>query len=120
MWQFSEAINGISEACTALETPITGGKRQLLQRNPRQIPIYPTPVLGASSDFLMEDADFAVFGSAFRDEGDLILLLDAGRDAATRDDQRRDGFSSSEYAKTIHGIVAGARHRRLIWPQRSG
>ena len=25
MWQFSEAVDGIAEACTALEIPITGG-----------------------------------------------------------------------------------------------
>ena len=25
MWQFSEAIDGLAEACTALGTPITGG-----------------------------------------------------------------------------------------------
>ena len=25
MWQFSEAIDGIAEACRALDTPITGG-----------------------------------------------------------------------------------------------
>jgi phosphoribosylformylglycinamidine synthase subunit PurL len=103
MWQFSEAINGISEACTALETPITGGNVSFYNETLGK-PIYPTPVLGVLG--LMEDADFAL-GSAFRNEGDLIVLLDAGRDAATRDEQCKE-FSSSEYAKTIHGVVAGA------------
>ena len=107
MWQFSEAIDGIAEACTALETPITGGNVSFYNETLGK-PIYPTPVLGVLG--LLEDADCAL-GSAFRNEGDLILLLDAGSDAATRrfdtDDQRKE-FSSSEYAKTIHGIVAGA------------
>jgi phosphoribosylformylglycinamidine synthase subunit PurL len=102
MWQFSEAIDGISEACMALETPITGGNVSFYNETLGK-PIYPTPVLGVLG--LMEDADFAL-GSAFRNEDDLILLLDAGRDAAAREEQRRE-FSSSEYAKTIHGLVAG-------------
>ena len=107
MWQFSEAIDGIAEACTALETPITGGNVSFYNETLGK-PIYPTPVLGVLG--LLEDADCAL-GSAFRNEGDLILLLDAGSDSATRrfdtDDHRKE-FSSSEYAKTLHGIVAGA------------
>jgi phosphoribosylformylglycinamidine (FGAM) synthase-like enzyme len=107
MWQFSEAIDGIAEACTALETPITGGNVSFYNETLGK-PIYPTPVLGVLG--LLEDADCAL-GSAFRNEGDLILLLDAGRDAATSRydaDDRRKELSSSEYANTIHGIVAGA------------
>ena len=47
---------------------------------------------------------------AFRNEGDSILLLDGGAttNASTPAEDRRKEFSSSEYAKTIHGIVAGA------------
>jgi phosphoribosylformylglycinamidine synthase len=45
MWQFSRAIDGIAEACTALEIPITGGNvsfyNETLGRS-----IDPTPVLG--------------------------------------------------------------------------
>jgi phosphoribosylformylglycinamidine synthase len=107
MWQFSEAINGIAEACTALETPITGGNVSFYNETLGK-PIYPTPVLGVLG--LLEDSACAL-GSGFRSEGDLIVLLDGGPDAATRQrdpDGRRKEFSSSEYAKTIHGIVAGA------------
>jgi phosphoribosylformylglycinamidine synthase len=103
MWQFSEAIDGIAEACTALETPITGGNVSFYNETLGK-PIYPTPVLGVLG--LLEDAGCAL-GAGFRNEGDLILLLDAGRDAATHEDRRKE-FSSSEYAKTIHAIVAGA------------
>src|SRR5580704_6559825 len=89
-------------------------------------PIYPTPVLGVLG--LMEDAECAV-GSAFRNQGDAILLLDGGvEDAGLKPGAANDGalrarieFSSSEFAKTIHGIVAGAppaidlaAERRLI------
>ena len=112
MWQFSEAVDGMAEACRALGVPITGGNvsfyNETLGRS-----IYPTPVVGVLG--LLEDASRAL-GMAFREEGDAILLLD-GNSAAVgaqpaapvqfdQETLRRE-FSSSEYAKTIHGIVAG-------------
>jgi len=103
MWQFTEAIDGISEACRALETPITGGNVSFYNETLGR-PIYPTPVLGVLG--LLEDAECAL-GSAFVNEGDAIVLLDAGAPPASPEDARRE-FSSSEYAKTIHGVVAGA------------
>ena len=70
-------------------------------------PIYPTPVLGVLG--LLEDAEYAL-GSGFQNEGDVILLLEGkGKDAGLRPETARaQEFASSEYAKTIHGIVAGA------------
>ena len=122
MWQFSRAIDGIAEACTALEIPITGGNvsfyNETLGRS-----IDPTPILGVLG--MIEDASRAL-GMAFRAEGDTILLLDAnaGRAETTTSsiswrtyfpmDSSRETpevareFSSSEYARTIRGIEAGA------------
>ncbi|MGC1968388.1 MAG: phosphoribosylformylglycinamidine synthase subunit PurL, partial [Candidatus Acidiferrales bacterium] len=106
MWQFSETIDGIAEACRALEAPITGGNVSFYNETLGK-PIFPTPILGLLG--LIEDADCAL-GAAFRNEGDAILLLDGMREegglrAAKEASQE---FSSSEYARTIHGIVAGA------------
>ena len=118
MWQFSEAIDGIAEACRVLETPITGGNVSFYNETLGKA-IYPTPVLGVLG--LMEDAECAL-GAAFRNQGDLILVLDGlaqggGLQAAATGTD----FASSEYAKTIHGIVAGlppaidlAAEKRLI------
>jgi phosphoribosylformylglycinamidine synthase subunit PurL len=103
MWQFTEAIDGISEACRAFETPITGGNVSFYNETLGN-PIYPTPVLGVLG--LLDDAECAV-GSAFVHEGDAIVLVDAASTATSAEEARRE-FSSSEYAKTIHGIVAGA------------
>ncbi len=72
MWQFSEAVDGIAEACRALEIPITGGNVSFYNETLGK-PIYPTPILGVLG--VMEDADCAV-GSAFDKEGDAIVLLD--------------------------------------------
>jgi phosphoribosylformylglycinamidine synthase subunit PurL len=127
MWQFSEAIDGIGEACRVLETPITGGNVSFYNETLGKA-IYPTPVLGVLG--LMEDAECAL-GSGFRSEVDVIVLLDGAaapsilalpgsqdelKAAATKTD-----FASSEYAKTIHGVVAGlppaidlAAEKRLI------
>jgi phosphoribosylformylglycinamidine synthase II len=103
MWQFTEAIDGIAEACRVLEAPITGGNVSFYNETLGN-PIYPTPVLGVLG--LIDDADCAL-SSGFRNEGDLILLLDANPSALSAGQQHSE-FSSSEYAKTIHGIVAGA------------
>src|SRR5580700_6843108 len=106
MWQFSETVDGIAEACRVLETPITGGNVSFYNETLGKA-IYPTPVLGVLG--LIEDAECAL-GAGFRSEGDVILVLDGAPEnggpafgtAATKTD-----FASSEYARTIHGVVAG-------------
>ena len=57
MAQLSEAIDGIAEACTALETPITGGNVSLYNETKGE-GIYPTPVLGVVG--ILEDVTKAV------------------------------------------------------------
>ena len=99
MWQFTEAIDGIAEACRVLETPITGGNVSFYNETLGK-PIYPTPILGVLG--LIEDAECAV-DSAFKNEGDAIVLLDGGGSP-----RAEASFGSSEYAKTIHGAIAGA------------
>jgi phosphoribosylformylglycinamidine synthase II len=123
MWQFSESIDGIAEACNALEVPITGGNVSFYNETLGK-PIYPTPVLGVLG--VLEEADRAL-GLAFQHEDDLILLLDGSgkwaqearsmswktlatdalKTSTTPSDELKT-FSSSEYAKTIQGVVAGA------------
>jgi phosphoribosylformylglycinamidine synthase II len=112
MWQFSEVIDGIAEACTALDTPITGGNVSFYNETLGK-PILPTPVIGILG--ILEDASKAL-GMAFREEGDVIVLLDGrgGLMCPPADEGAHAGaplqmeFSSSEYSKRIHGIIAGA------------
>ena len=105
MWQFSEAIDGIAEACRVLETPITGGNVSFYNETLGK-PIYPTPVLGVLG--LDRRRGLRALAPAFRSEGDVILLLDGGNAKTRGAFAAASEFSSSEYAKTIHGIVAGA------------
>jgi phosphoribosylformylglycinamidine synthase subunit PurL len=113
MWQFSEAIDGLAEACTALGTPITGGNVSFYNETLGKS-IYPTPVIGVLG--ILDDAS-RVLKIAFRDEGDVIVLLDGGIPSSRRSERSEESafslttaareFSSSEYSKTIAGIVAG-------------
>jgi phosphoribosylformylglycinamidine synthase subunit PurL len=108
MWQFSQAIDGIGEACTALATPITGGNVSFYNETLGKS-IYPTPVIGILG--ILDDAS-KVLKIAFRNEGDIIVLLNGANSSGagqhtTAPSARRREFSSSEYSKTIAGIVAG-------------
>jgi phosphoribosylformylglycinamidine synthase len=112
MWQFSEAIDGLAAACNELETPITGGNVSFYNETLGSS-IYPTPVIGILG--VIEDAT-NVLKMAFRDEDDIVVLLDgmgASSDSSAAisskgaDSLLARQFSSSEYSKTISGIVAG-------------
>jgi phosphoribosylformylglycinamidine synthase subunit PurL len=101
MWQFSQVIDGIGEACTALGTPVTGGNVSFYNETLGKS-IYPTPVIGILG--ILDDASKAL-KIAFRNAGDVIVLLDAA-DSPSALDTRRE-LSSSEYAKSVAGIVSG-------------
>jgi phosphoribosylformylglycinamidine synthase len=115
MWQFSEVIDGLTVACNELGTPVTGGNVSFYNETLGKS-IYPTPVIGMLG--VIEDASH-VLKIAFREEGDVIVLLDgsdtarhsenaaSGFSPASAEDATRREFSSSEYSKTIGGIVAG-------------
>ncbi|GAC1681111.1 MAG: hypothetical protein PVS2B2_19710 [Candidatus Acidiferrum sp.] len=107
MWQFSEAIDGLSVACTELGTPITGGNVSFYNETLGKS-IYPTPVIGILG--VIEDSS-KVMKLGFRNEGDTIFLLDGvsnnGHSEGSEDSHFACEFSSSEYSKTICGIVSG-------------
>jgi phosphoribosylformylglycinamidine synthase subunit PurL len=110
MWQFSQAIDGLGEACVALGTPITGGNVSFYNETLGKS-IYPTPVIGILG--VLENAD-NVLKIAFRNEGDVIILLDGASHPVIPSEARNLSssavareFSSSEYSKTIAAIVAG-------------
>jgi phosphoribosylformylglycinamidine synthase subunit PurL len=117
MWQFSEAIDGITVACNELGTPITGGNVSFYNETLGKS-IYPTPVIGVLG--ILEDAS-RMLKIAFRDDGDVILLLDGATSAAGNPSEMARAFSSSEYSKTIARLVCGeppaidlAAEKRLI------
>src|SRR5689334_19143716 len=99
MWQFSQVVDGITEACTALETPITGGNVSLYNETLGE-GIYPTPVIGIVGTLEnVEDAMTFHFRGLERD----VFLLSgaAGKGSAEAE------FGSSEYAKEVLGQIWG-------------
>lgn len=69
-FQFVEGCRGIAEACSAFETPVTGGNVSFYNESPTGA-IDPTPTIGMIG--LLEDADAAV-ASHFAATGDHIFL----------------------------------------------
>ncbi len=75
MAQLSLAIDGISAACVALGTPITGGNVSLYNETRGQ-GIYPTPVIGIVG--ILDQIGNAV-GADFQRAGDAVLLIAPAR-----------------------------------------
>jgi phosphoribosylformylglycinamidine synthase len=101
MAQFSAAVDGIAEACTALGTPITGGNVSLYNET-KGVGIYPTPVVGIIG--IIDDVTKAV-PSAFQRPGEAILLIGElyGQIAPIALKE----LGSSEFVKTVIGDMWG-------------
>lgn len=101
MAQLSSAIDGIAEACVALETPVTGGNVSLYNETKGE-GIYPTPVLGIVG--IIEDVTKSV-PAAFQKAGDAVLFLSAfqggGRNA-------KQDMGATDFAKSVLGELWGA------------
>ncbi len=111
MWQFKEAVEGISEACLALGTPVTGGNVSFYNEtkatpedsggavNSKSLrsqtaAIYPTPTIGMVG--VLDDISYQTT-QFFKQAGDLIFLVG----------ETFDELGGSEYLKLIHQRVEG-------------
>jgi len=101
MWQFSQAIDGITRACEELEIPITGGNVSFYNETLGE-GIYPTPVLGVVG--IPDEVQKAAFPH-FREAGHAIMLLRGSEPGDAVDAEVE--FGSSEYAKEILGELWG-------------
>ncbi|WP_244972496.1 phosphoribosylformylglycinamidine synthase subunit PurL [Paramicrobacterium fandaimingii] len=93
MWQFSEAVEGLSDACLEMGVPVTGGNVSFYNQT-GDTPIYPTPVVGVLG--VIDDVAKRV-PSGWQDEGDNIYLLGT----------TRTELSGSAWAGTVHGHLGG-------------
>jgi phosphoribosylformylglycinamidine (FGAM) synthase-like enzyme len=93
MWQFVEAVEGMADACRALDIPITGGNVSLYNETDGTA-IYPTPTIGVVG--VLDDAS-RVLARAFRQVDNDIVLLGEGCGE----------LGGSEYLKVLHGMVKG-------------
>ena len=101
MAQLSLAIDGISAACIALGTPITGGNVSLYNETRGQ-GIYPTPVIGIVG--ILDQVNQAV-GADFRRPGDAVLLITPA--SVPPLEERMQEFGSSEYARKVLSALWG-------------
>jgi len=93
LWQFAEAIEGIAEACRALEVPVVGGNVSFYNETLGQA-VLPTPVIGVVG--VVADAG-RLATQSFKAAGQRIALL--GPEAVS--------LGGSEYLWALHGRLAG-------------
>ncbi|MCP9775551.1 phosphoribosylformylglycinamidine synthase subunit PurL [Cyanobium sp. WAJ14-Wanaka] len=104
-WQLALSCRGLSAACMALDTPVTGGNVSLYNEtrlpDGRMQPIHPTPVVGMVG--LVHDLAH-VTGLAWREPGDRIWLLGA---PLTDGLDPRVSLAGTSYLEVVHGLVTG-------------
>ncbi|MBI3752664.1 MAG: phosphoribosylformylglycinamidine synthase subunit PurL, partial [Deltaproteobacteria bacterium] len=93
MWQFEQAVLGMSEACKKFGIPVISGNVSLYNET-SGVSIYPTPTVGMVG--LMEDISRHAT-QWFKTEGDIIVLLG----------ETKDELGGSEYLKIIHKLDKG-------------
>ena len=95
-WTFVGAIKGMSRACEALGTPVTGGNVSFYNQTAvgdKVEPVYPTPTIAMLG--LVEDTA-QVMTIGYKNKGDLIYMLGLNH----------DDINSSQYLAKIHGVEA--------------
>jgi len=100
LWQFKEAVAGLTEACRALEIPVVGGNVSFYNETLGQA-ILPTPVIGMAG--ILDDVE-ARSTQWFAEAGDRVALL--GPEAVS--------LGGSELLWVLHRRVAG-RLAPLDW-----
>ena len=107
-WQLAQACRGLSQACLALGTPVTGGNVSLYNEtrlsDGRLQPIHPTPVVGMVG--LVSDLN-RVRGMGWRQPGDAIWLLGLAPEDGAAGSDDRISLAGSSYQTVIHGLCTG-------------
>ena len=112
MWQFSEAVDGMAEACDAFGIPVVGGNVSLYNESNGHN-IDPTPVIGLLG--VIDSLTHIPPGLAWS-EGDRVIVLGAGSAelsgslwAASTAGHKRGRLPSLDYEqhRRVAGLVAG-------------
>ena len=106
-WQLSMSCEGITKACLALNTPVTGGNVSLYNDtklpNNTVIPIHPTPVIGMVG--LIDDINKICKKSWVKAE-DQIWMIGLPLENNINQDERIS-LSASSFLEYIHGLKTG-------------
>ncbi|MED3776722.1 phosphoribosylformylglycinamidine synthase subunit PurL [Geobacillus stearothermophilus] len=92
-WQLEKAVDGMSEACRALGTPVVSGNVSLYNET-NGVAVYPTPVVGMVG--LIEDLSH-ITTQLFKQVGDLIYVIG----------EAKPEFGGSELQKWLEGRIFG-------------
>jgi len=99
-WQLASSCNGISEACKALDTPVTGGNVSLYNESKNKdnkiTPINPTPVIGMVGK--IANIETAI-SSGWKNDNDQIWLIGSHKSETT--------IAASSYLEYFHGEITG-------------
>ena len=97
LWQFAEAIEGIAEACRALELPVVGGNVSFYNETDEfsARPILPTPIIGV------------VGRPGRRDAARHAVVQGRGPSRRAAGTGRGEPRAASEYLWTRHGQLGG-------------
>ncbi|GGO34543.1 phosphoribosylformylglycinamidine synthase subunit PurL [Deinococcus humi] len=96
-YQLQQAVQGIADACRALNTPVTGGNVSLYNQytqGDERVAIHPTPTIGMVG-VLPDIQKRATLG--LKGAGQTLYLLG----------QHADSIGASQYLETVHGLEAG-------------
>jgi phosphoribosylformylglycinamidine synthase subunit PurL len=96
-YQMQRGVQGIADACRALNTPVTGGNVSLYNQyveEGRTVAIHPTPTIGMVG--VLPDISQRATLSIKAAGQPLYLLGDIG-----------DSIGASQYLETVHGLEAG-------------
>jgi len=93
MWQFTEAVRGLADACLALGVPVTGGNVSFYNQT-ADTAIHPTPVVGVLG---VHDDVRKRLSIGFARPGCRVVLL--GRSGAE--------LGGSLWAQVVHGHIGG-------------
>ncbi|ARJ06598.1 phosphoribosylformylglycinamidine synthase subunit PurL [Cnuibacter physcomitrellae] len=93
MWQFSQAVTGLADACLEMEIPVTGGNVSFYNQT-GTAPIHPTPVVAVLG--VIDDVARRI-PSGWQDDGDNLYLLGV----------TRSELDGSAWAGVIHDHLGG-------------
>jgi len=80
-YMMKECVRGLSDACKAFDTPVTGGNVSLYNQNPEGS-IYPTPIVGIVGviDYKDDNLLELINTQDFKNKDDVIVLLGKTKD----------------------------------------
>jgi phosphoribosylformylglycinamidine synthase len=116
MWQLSEAVDGMAEACTALDLPVIGGNVSLYNESHGR-DIDPTPVIGALG--VIDHLAARPPGVTLVEDATIVLL--DGSPRAVASSAVTPSLAGSRWAVELRGDRDGtlppldlAAHRRVV------